>query len=167
MPLLPSFAEASAAGVTQAGVRLASVGQVSTVAVVEGNLVISLAPTAVAMAVTGKGGEGASGAVSSGTGFNSFDAYKDAMGSAGENKNWHHIVEQTRGNVQRFGPRAIHNTDNLIIVEEEIHWQISGLYSSKRAYSQGMTVRQWLSTQSFEAQRAFGLKTLRDFGVIP
>ncbi len=167
VPMLPNFAEASAVGAARVGVNLASVGQVSAVAVVEGNLVITLAPTAVAMAAMGGKGEVASKTLSSGTGFKSFKAFKDAMGAAGPNKNWHHIVEQTKGNVQRFGPQAIHNSDNMIVVEEEIHWQISGFYSSKRPFSQGMTVRQWLSTQPFEAQRAFGLKTLRDFGVIP
>jgi len=59
MPLLPRFAEASAAAASQVGVKLASVAEVSMVAVVEGNLVISLAPTAVAMAVHGSGSESA------------------------------------------------------------------------------------------------------------
>jgi hypothetical protein len=167
LPLLPSFAEASAVGAARVGIAPGQVGQVSAVAVVEGNLVISLAPTAVFMAAMSGKSEPGSGTSSRGAGFNSFEAFKDAMGSAGPDKNWHHIVEQTRGNIQRFGPQAIHNTDNLIVVDEAVHWQISGFYSSKRPFSQGMTVRQWLSTQSFEAQRAFGLKTLRDFGVIP
>ncbi|HEX8697519.1 MAG TPA: hypothetical protein VF815_01650 [Myxococcaceae bacterium] len=57
LPLLPRFAEASAVGAAQVGVNLASVGEVTMVAVVEGNLVISLAPTAVAMATRGVGGE--------------------------------------------------------------------------------------------------------------
>jgi hypothetical protein len=55
LPLLPHFAEASAIGASQVGVNLASVGEVSSVAVVEGNLVIALAPTA----VSGSGSESA------------------------------------------------------------------------------------------------------------
>jgi len=50
LPLLPHFPEAAAQGASQLGISLANVGQVSAVAVVEGNLVITLAPTAVAMA---------------------------------------------------------------------------------------------------------------------
>jgi hypothetical protein len=55
MSMLPNFTEAAALGASQLGVSLASVGQVSAVAVVEGNVVITLAPTAVAMAATGPG----------------------------------------------------------------------------------------------------------------
>jgi hypothetical protein len=45
---LPSFSEAAVLGASQVGIRLADVGQVSTVAIVEGNIAITLAPTAVA-----------------------------------------------------------------------------------------------------------------------
>ncbi|GMT98464.1 hypothetical protein KH5H1_25830 [Corallococcus caeni] len=100
-------------------------------------------------------------------GYSSFKSFKQAMGPAGNGKEWHHIVEQTDGNVARFGPQALHNTENVIPLSEAAHRQISGFYSSIRSFSQGKTVRAWLSTQSFEAQRAFGLKALRDFGVTP
>ncbi|HZI09340.1 MAG TPA: Tox-REase-5 domain-containing protein [Myxococcus sp.] len=56
MPLLPGFAEASALGASQVGVNLAAAGQVSAVAVVEGTIAITLAPTAVAMSALGSGG---------------------------------------------------------------------------------------------------------------
>jgi hypothetical protein len=58
LPLLPRFAEASAAGAGGVGVVLEQVGQVSVVAVVGEQLVISLAPTAVAVFATSGGGEG-------------------------------------------------------------------------------------------------------------
>jgi hypothetical protein len=99
--------------------------------------------------------------------FPSFKALKRAMGPAGEGKNWHQFVEQTRANVARFGPEAVHNTTNVIIVDAQIHRQISAFYSSTRHFTEGMTVRQWLSKQSFEAQRLFGIEKLRDFGAIP
>ncbi|RKH44178.1 hypothetical protein [Corallococcus sicarius] len=111
----------------------------------------------------GSGGESGGGPKA----YASFKSFKRAMGPAGEGKEWHHIVEQTDGNVARFGPQAIHNVENVIPVDEAVHRQISGLYSSIRSYSQGKTVRTWLSTQSLEAQRAFGLKVLRDVGVTP
>jgi hypothetical protein len=58
LPVLPSFTEASALSTSQVGLKLAAVEQVSAVAVVEGNLVIALAPTAVAMATMDGSGEG-------------------------------------------------------------------------------------------------------------
>lgn len=168
LPLLPRFTDAAALGAEQAGFALEAVAEVTAVSVSEGQLVMTLAPGAVAMLARGSG----SGAVPApasggGRGFSSFDAFKRAMGPAGAGRNWHHIVEQTPGNVRRFGPQALHNTDNVIPLDEGIHRRISGLYSSIRAYSRGMTVRQWLSTQSFEAQRDFGLQILRDMGVTP
>ncbi|HEX2572581.1 MAG TPA: hypothetical protein VH877_23740 [Polyangia bacterium] len=99
--------------------------------------------------------------------FRSFSEFKRVMGSAGTDQQWHHIVEQTPGNVERFGAQAIHNTTNVIPVEKAIHERISAYYSSKARVANGLTVRQWLSSQSFEAQRAFGIDLLRKYGVIP
>ena len=48
--------------------------------------------------------------VTGGQGYHSFSAFKRAMGPAGPGKSWHHIVEQTKGNVARFGPERLHNT---------------------------------------------------------
>jgi hypothetical protein len=87
------------------------------------------------------------------------------LGSAGEGKQWHHIVEQTPGNVERFGPHAIHNTENVIPLEEALHTRLSAFYSRKNVRitsSRHLTVRQWLSTQSYEAQRAFGLQAIEN-----
>ncbi|HEX5750903.1 MAG TPA: hypothetical protein VFZ09_32055 [Archangium sp.] len=49
LSMLPHFPEVAALGASQVGIRLARAGQISEVAVVEGNLVITLASTAVAM----------------------------------------------------------------------------------------------------------------------
>ncbi len=57
LSMLPSFSEAAALGASQLGIRLGNVGQVSAVAVVDGNLAITLAPTAVAMAAHGSGND--------------------------------------------------------------------------------------------------------------
>jgi hypothetical protein len=85
------------------------------------------------------------------------------LGSAGEGKQWHHIVEQTPGNVKRFGPHALHNTENVIPLEEGLHTNMSRFYSSIQQEitgSRSLTVRKWLSTQSYEAQREFGLQAI-------
>ena len=68
-------------------------------------------------------------------------------------------MEQTPGNVKRFGGEALHNTENVQALDEALHSRVSAFYSSKAPYVTGsrtLTVRQWLSTQSYEAQREFG-----------
>lgn len=94
--------------------------------------------------------------------FKSFEAFKKEMGKIGPDHNWHHIVEQTPSNVRRFGAEALHNTDNVIKMDAQLHQRISRLYSSIRSnitYT-NLTVRQWLSTQPYEAQREFGLRAI-------
>ena len=168
LPMLPSLSEA-VAGTSRVGIHLANVGQVSTVAVVGSTIVISLPSTAVA--VVAQGLEGGAAAGVSPVGFRSWGSFgglKRALGSAGEGKQWHHIVEQTKGNIQRFGPHALHNTENVMALDEGIHRRISAYYSSKDPrFTAGQTVRQWLSGQSFQAQREFGLKVLQEYGVAP
>ncbi len=78
---------------------------------------------------------------------------------------WHHIVEQGVDNVSRFGAETIYNTTNVIKLNSKLHYKVSGFYSSKRAgitCSETLTIRQWLRTQSFEAQRSFGLKAINN-----
>jgi hypothetical protein len=48
-----------------------------------------------------------------------------------------------------------------------IHARVSGYYSSKQPFTGGQTVRQWLSTQSFQQQYDFGIKILKQFGWTP
>lgn len=90
------------------------------------------------------------------------------MGPAGPGQAWHHIVEQTPGNIARFGPHAVHNTANLVKLPHgagSIHAQVSGLYSSIRPDITGSTslrVREWLSTQSFDAQYSFGQRAIQN-----
>ncbi|WP_239989107.1 hypothetical protein [Corallococcus macrosporus] len=97
--------------------------------------------------------------------YSSFKSFKRAMGPAGPGKEWHHIVEQTDGNVGRFGPKAIHNTENIVALDKELHTRVSAFYSSKNVSATGsdaFTVRQWLRAQSYEAQREFGLRALEN-----
>lgn len=97
--------------------------------------------------------------------FGSMSSFRRAMGSAGPGMEWHHIVEQTRSNIARFGPESLHNTKNVIRLDEKIHREISRHYSTKPP-GKSQTVRESLSAQSFEAQRAYGLSVLRTHGVI-
>jgi hypothetical protein len=96
-------------------------------------------------------------------GFKSFSAFKRAMGSAGKGRHWHHIVEANRAG--RFGAEAVHNAKNVVLLPSKIHNKISGYYSSKiPGLTGGKTVRQWLSSKSFEFQYKFGQKIIKNFG---
>lgn len=168
LSMLPSFMAAAAAGASRVGISLTNAGQVSAVAVEGSTVVVSLPATAVAMTAQGLSGAAAGVSPAGFRFWGSFSGLKSALGSAGPGKNWHHIVEQTPGNVERFGPHVLHNTENVIAIDEGIHRQISAYYSSKDPLlSGGQTVRQWLSGQPFQTQREFGLKILQDYGVVP
>ena len=73
---------------------------------------------------------------------------------------------QTR--LAKFGEQdteTIHNTGNVIPLDMATHRQVSALYSSIRPDITGsttQTVRQWLSTQSYDASRSFGLRSLEN-----
>jgi hypothetical protein len=180
-PKLPGFGQVSRTVESRQALRLVDVATGSErliVSTAEGVLRAVVPMTALAMAPPG----GGSGSSESGGGrtpkegkplpnghraFKSFDDFKDFMGPAGKDKAWHHIVEQRKVNVDRFGPEAIHNTENVVAVEKARHDAISAFYSSKSPEANGMVVREWLRTQSYERQRAFGLMILRRFGFIP
>ena len=109
----------------------------------------------------------AAATLGTGIGYETFNKFKEAMGSAGVGNVWHHIVEKSQILKSGFAPTQIHNTINMIIVESGVHDKISGYYSSiQPAISGNMTIRNWLTGQSFEAQYEFGLQVLRKFGVI-
>ena len=88
--------------------------------------------------------------------FKSFDAFKAALGPAGDGKVWHHILEQRPSNIGRFGPEAIHNTANVVAVPREVNQKIADYYSRKRPWTGGKTVREFLDSQSYEEQMKFG-----------
>lgn len=110
------------------------------------------------------------GATVSKVGYGSFSSFKRAYGTAGKGNAWHHIVEQHSDNVAKFGAESIHNVNNLIKLPHgagSIHAKVSGYYSSKQSFTEGKTVRQWLSNQNFQQQYDFGIKVLKQFGWKP
>ncbi|PTL77009.1 hypothetical protein [Vitiosangium sp. GDMCC 1.1324] len=172
-PKLPGFAQASERFTANTGLPLqdAAIGaERFIVSVPENTIRLVLAPHVVTMAAQGL----AAGNPAPSRGkllpnghraWGSFSGFKAAMGPAGPGKQWHHIVEQTPGNVKRFGGEALHNTENVAALEKPIHTRISAFYSSiqpKITNSNTLTVRQWLSTQSYEAQREFGLLAIKN-----
>lgn len=105
-----------------------------------------------------------------GQGFQTFGEFKKTMGVAGSGLAWHHIVGQTTSNLQRFGAEAIHNTGNLVRLEHgtgSIHQEITNFYNSVQpelTATDCVTVRGWLSTQSFAEQQDFGIRVIIAFG---
>jgi len=102
-------------------------------------------------------------------GFNSFDDLKKYLGSPGEDNAWHHIVEQSQIGKSGFSSNEINNVNNIISIPHgkgTVHAKISGYYSSIPAsgFTNGLTVRQWLSGQSFQQQFDFGMNVLKQYG---
>lgn len=92
-----------------------------------------------------------------GTSYNSYSSMRSDLGPAGENHQWHHVVEQYQQAHSGFSVNTIQNTSNIVAIDTNDHRIISGFYSSKQFYTEGMTVRQWLSGHSYEFQREFGM----------
>ncbi len=172
-PKLPRFAQASERVAANTGLGLletATGAERLIVSVPEGTIRVVLAPHAVAMAARGVGA--GSPAPTRGRllpnghrAWGSFGGFKSAMGKAGPGKEWHHIVEQTKSNVKRFGGEALHNTENVTALDKALHTRVSALFSRKVfriTGSRTLTVRQWLSSQSYEAQREFGLLAIQN-----
>ncbi|MGZ3458665.1 MAG: SitA5 family polymorphic toxin [Archangium sp.] len=172
-PKLPGFGQASRSVEVNTGLRLldaAAGAERVVVSVPEGTIRLVVAPHVVAMAA--RSFAAGSPAPSRGRllpnghrAWGSYSGFKSAMGPAGEGKEWHHIVEQTPGNAERFGGEALHNTENVIALEKTLHQDLSAFYSSIRpaiTKSTTLTVRQWLGTQSYEAQRQFGLLAIEN-----
>jgi len=87
-----------------------------------------------------------------GEGFTSYTAFKRAAGLLPSGFEYHHIVEQCQANPHRagFDSQLINNTGNIIVIDSDIHSEISKYYSSSLSFTNGKTVRDWLNNQSFQ-----------------
>ena len=75
-------------------------------------------------------------------------------------------MEQTQITKSGFSKQMVHNTDNVLAVDQQIHQQISGYYSSARSFTEGLKIRDWLAGRSFDEQSKFGIQILKKFGVV-
>lgn len=77
----------------------------------------------------------------------------------------HQIVEQgpARG---IFDDELIDSPDNVVLIPTYRHWEITAWYSRKNLKYGNMSPRDFLRTESWAYRRKFGLKVLRDFGVL-
>ena len=103
------------------------------------------------------------GATSAGKGFDTYRQLKNEIGSPGAGNEWHHIVEQSQISKSGFSPQMIQNTNNIMSISKTTHRAISGYYSSVQPFTNGMTVRNWLAGQSFNAQYEFGINVIKMF----
>ena len=65
-------------------------------------------------------------------GYNAFQELKEAIGSAGNGKYWHHIVEQSQIGKSGFISQQINNTSNIIAIDSAVHAKISGYYNKNK-----------------------------------
>lgn len=101
-------------------------------------------------------------------GYKSFEALKKALGKAGTQKQWHHIVEQNQIGKSGFSTEQINNLRNVVSIpggfKGSVHSMITGHYKSTPNFTGGLSVRDWLANQPFSVQFEYGLKELRRYG---
>jgi hypothetical protein len=86
-----------------------------------------------------------------------------AVDPAGDRMVYDHVVEQSQVVRSGFSKGLINSPANLAPVATQVNQQKANYYSTKQDFSYPLTVRDWLTGQSFEAQLDFGLKTLKTF----
>ncbi len=92
--------------------------------------------------------------------YNSYRAFTRAMGPAGPNKEWHHIVEQGGKNAAQFAGKVLQNTNNIVALPRDIHIQISSHYS--RTFGIGsMRTRDIVQKWDFAKQYEYGVNVMR------
>ena len=69
----------------------------------------------------------------------------------------HHIVEQCQRDKSGFSNKMIQESGNKVSVPYSLHRKISGHYSSKPNFTNGLRVRDYLAGRSFEEQYLYGL----------
>lgn len=95
------------------------------------------------------------------TGFRSFYLLKKYIGQSVVGQQFHHLVSQGYGNIDRFGNEMIHNTKNIAQISDKLHRAVTGFYNSKDILNYGnQTIGQYMSKQSWQEQYRFAVDTL-------
>ena len=108
--------------------------------------------------------------------FSSFSGFKKIspaiealikmFGNADRGNEYHHIVEQGGRNDTTLPAEQLQSTKNIIPLPRLLHELVSAEYSEKSDQDSTKTVREWLQTQSYDKQWDYGVKTLRDLGIV-
>jgi RHS repeat-associated protein len=93
--------------------------------------------------------------------YKSFSEFKSANGPAGEGMQWHHVVEQSQVERSGFDVSRINSSENVMAISKSLNQRLNAFYSTKPP-ELGVTVRDWLSGQSWGQQFQFGLDAMRD-----
>lgn len=94
-------------------------------------------------------------------GYNSFYLLKKAIGSSVAGQQFHHLVSQGYGNVERFGNQIIHNTQNIVQISDKLHKAITSVYNAKEGMKYGgETFGQFMSKQNLEEQYRVAIETM-------
>jgi hypothetical protein len=78
----------------------------------------------------------------------------------------HHIVEQGPASKDGYTPAEIETPENLVRVPTLKHYEITAYYATKRDDLGGMSPREYLNEKAWYVRREFGLKVLRQQGVL-
>ena len=98
-------------------------------------------------------------------GFTTYYNLKKSIGKAGDGKQWHHIVEQSQIRKSGIDAKLIHNPNNVISLTQQQHRKISSIYSSQIPGTK-VTVREYLKGKTFKEQYKYGIKMLKEIGVL-
>jgi hypothetical protein len=93
-------------------------------------------------------------------GYSSFRAAKADLGPAGSGNVYDHVVEQSQIARSGFASEEVNNPFNMDPVSSEVNQLKANYYSSKQFFTEGGTVRDWLTGQSFADQYEFGMDVL-------
>lgn len=87
------------------------------------------------------------------TGFTSFYYVKKALGDKKAGFQYHHLVQQGWGNIEKFGVKKIHNTKNVVQISDELHAKITSHYAKKyKGKYDNETFAKYMSKKSYEEQ---------------
>jgi len=75
---------------------------------------------------------------------------------------YHHIVEQSQEAASGFAENAINSMSNVVPTPSAAHQVISDFYQSSPEWLEGLSVRQWMATQSWEVQWKAGLEIWKE-----
>jgi hypothetical protein len=84
------------------------------------------------------------------------------FGSAGPGSQYHHIIEQSAG----VSKQITETTENIVKIPRILHEAVNGRYMQAVSATNKTTLRNWLRTQPIAVQREWGIKVLKEFGII-
>lgn len=82
--------------------------------------------------------------------------------AAGAGSAYHHIIEQSSGEALSI----TESTDNIVKIPAILHEEINARYAQNQARFGGRSLREWLKTQPRAVRREWGIRMMREVGII-